>query len=345
MKLQLKLTVIAACILLHSSCRKNKETSNQEPDNLVYKSSCTTAEIYWLADNETILLNDFCEGTLKQINTLTKSVQLFDLVARGHLFQGIFYSEQLPHLAFYIALTRDATGAFSEPFKLFSLNLATGNSVLIRDSITQNPSSGGYIMGNKKLAIKSGSELLIINLEQATTQILPVSETVQAFSPDDTKMLIYSSSQGPITGATVYDFVCQCTQPITLAGTSTGKPLWRTQGLYEYNINAAAALNYSNLQSGIVLKSFPGFAEGPWVAQNGSLSILLSKGPTYATDEKGLLQSFDFVSGQTKEIATALYIPFGFGIVGIYLAAVSPNQKKVAYVQNASDLRVTVLQP
>jgi hypothetical protein len=295
-----------------------------------------------MADNETILLNDFCNGTLKKINTTSKSVQFINLLAREHLVQRIFYSEQLPQFAFYIALTKNAIGTYSLPFKLFSLDLTNDNSVLIKDSITQNPLAGGYTLGNKKLAIKSGSQLMVVNLEQATTQILPVSGDVQVFSPDDSKMLIYSSSPAPVT-ATVYDFTCQCTQPITLAG--NGIPLWRTQGIYGYKINSPATLEYLNLQSGMVLKSFSGYASGPWVAQNGSLSILFAEGATYATDHKGSLMSYDFVTGQTKEITTALYLPYSAYIVGIYLAAVSPNQKKVAWVQNGGDLKVSVLQP
>jgi len=341
MKCTLKSALIAVYVLSHLSCSKKKEVPvTPVPDNLVYQSACTIDEIFWLADNETILLNDFCNGTIKKINTTSKSVQLFDLVTRGHLVQRLFYSEQFPQLAFYLALTKDATGVFSGPFKLYSLNLTTGNSVLIKDSITQNAFGGGYTLGNKKMAIKSGSQILVINLEQSTSQILAISGNVQAFSPDDTKMLIYSSS-GPVI-ATVYDFTCQCTQPITLAG--NGNPLWRTQGMYGYNINSPGNLQYVNLQSGALLKSFTGFASGPWVAQNGSLSILFAEGPTYSTDQKGSLIIYDFVTGQTKEIATALYRPYASTIVGVYLAAVSPNQKKGAYVQNGSDLRVSVLQ-
>lgn len=337
-----KIILLLALLAVFGSCKKNNTPdNNQEPDNLVYRSDCTIKEIYWLGDNETILFNDFCNGTLKKINTVTKAVQLFDIVAKGHLLQRIFYSEQLPNYAFYIALTKDAAGSFSMPLKLFSLDLTTGNSVLIRDNITQLPSWGGYTMGNKKLAIKSATELLVIDLEHATTQVFPVSQNVQAFSPDDTKMLLYSSSTSPIT-ATVYDFVCQCTQPKNLAG--SGIPIWRTQGLFGYNITTGV-LNYLNLESGTLLKSFPDFGEGPWVAQNGSLAILLAKGPTYASDKKALLLSFDLVTGQTKEIASVVYVPLYSYNVGIYLAAISPNQKKVAYVQDLSNLRICLLAP
>jgi hypothetical protein len=335
------------CIIISTgSCKKGNVPSSQPPgnqaqDNLVYRSSCSISEIYWLADNETVFLNDFCNGTLKKINTTTKAVQLFDIVARGHLVQRILYTDQLPDYVYYLALAKDATGAYSMPIKLFSLNLTNGISRLIKDGITQLPTWGGYTLGRKKLSIKSGTELLVIDLEQATSQIIPVSENVQAFSPDDTKMLIYSSSQTPLI-TTVFDFGCQCVQPKTLAG--AGIPFWRTQAIYGYNINSGV-LNYLNLESGAVLKSFPDFAQGPWVAPNSGIAIFLIKGANYSTDQKGVLMSFDFVTGQTKEIIAAPYNPFSSFINGIYLAAVSPNQKKVAYVQNGGDLRVSILQP
>lgn len=339
--------MLIICVTIISiSCKKNNAPGNQlpgnqDPDNLVYRSMCSISEVYWSADNETVFLNDFCNGTLKKINTTTKAVQLFDLVARGHLVQRILYTDQLPGYIYYLALAKDAAGAYSMPVKLFSLNLSTGISSLIKDGITQLPTWGGYALGKKKLSIKSGTELLVIDLEQATSQTIPVSESVQAFSPDDTKMLIYSSSQTLVV-STVFDFGCQCLQPKTLAG--AGIPFWRTQGIYGYNINSGV-LNYLNLESGVVLKSFPEFAEGPWVAPNSGIAIFFIKGANYSTDKKGVLMSFDFVGGQTKEIITAPYNPFSSFINGIYLAAVSPNQKKVAYVQNGGDLRVSVLQP
>src|SRR5580765_3146174 len=124
MKCKIKFALVAAYTLLHISCgKKNEVPATPAPDNLVYQSACTTDQIFWLADNETILLNDFCNGTLKKINTTTKSVTLFDLIAREHLVQQIFYTEQLPQIAFYLALTKDASGAYSTPFKLYSLNL------------------------------------------------------------------------------------------------------------------------------------------------------------------------------------------------------------------------------
>lgn len=350
MKLTLELVVLVITIWLNGGCIKLQApiADNEELENLIYSSSCTISELFWLSDNETVLMVDHCNGTLKKINTSTKSVQFFDLGARGHSTQRLFYFEQIPQLAFYITPI-----VVSNTFSLFSLNLATGASVLIRDNITQNPYWGGYTQGNKKLSIKSGTELLVVDLEQATTQVLPISQTVLAFSPDDTKMLLYPSLQGPASGPTVYDFTCQCLKPIALVGTSTGKPLWRSQGLYNYSILSVqgpndlyatqVAVTFSNLESGVTLKSFTNFMEGgPWVAQQGSLSVFMVKGPTYATDNKAVLLSFDFLSGQTKEIVTVEHKPFPASIVGIYLAAISPNQKKVAYVQHGSQLRVSM---
>ena len=332
MKSKVKYTLMAAYILMHISCINENIFDPPTPpvsENIVYKSSCTIEEIFWLADNETILLNDFCNGTLKKINTSTKSVQLFDIGARGHLNQRLFYSEQLPQLAFYIALTKDATGVYSVPYKLYSLNLTTGISVLIKDSITENPLVGSYTLGNKKLALKSGTQVLAINLEQSTSKILPISGNVQAFSPDDTKMLIYSSS-APITS--VYDFTCQCAQPITLAG--KGNPLWRTQGIYGYNYSSnPSELQFINLQSGAVLKSFTGLSSGPWVAQNGSLSTLFAEGPTYNTDNKGSLITYDFVTGQTKEIAKLTYRKYVQSIYGVYKAAILDTPDKISSVR------------
>lgn len=336
MKFQIRLIACTACLLLNAGCTKNNPSTpnDQEPDNLIYSSICTVEQVFWLPDNETILLSDHCNGTLKKINTSTKSVQLFDLMAREHLLQRIFYADQLPNFAYYIALTKDASGSYAPPFKLFSLNLSTGISVRILDSINQNPlSSGGYTMGNKKLAVKSGQQSMVIDLEHSTSETLPVSNNVQAFSPDDTKMLTFPSTQNPVT-ASIYDLICHCTQPITLAG--SGTPFWRSQGIYGYQVNSTVPaqenLEFSNLQSGALIKSFPDYVQGPWILPNGNLVTLLVKGPTYSSDNKAKLINFDLITGQTKEITTVIHNPFLSFIKGIYLAAASPNQKKIAYV-------------
>lgn len=349
MKYLIKLIVAATIIIFYTGCSKNKSTqvNNPEPDNLVYRALGTINQIFWLSDDESILLNDGTNGTLKKINTSTKTVQLFDIMSREHLLQRIFYTDQLPNFAYYLAITKDASGSYAPPYKLFSLNLTTGTSVRICDSITQNPlSSGGYTMGNKKLAVKSGQQLLVIDLEQSTSQTLPIAENVHAFSPDDSKMLIFSSTQYPVTAA-VYDFLCNCSQPITIAG--QGTPFWRSQGIFGYQVTSPATLQFdlrlSDIQSGALIKSFPDYLEGPWILPNGTLVTLLVKGPTYNVDRKAVLINFDLVTRQTKEITTVVHDPYLSFIKGIYLAAVSHNLRKIAYAQNGSELRVSVLQP
>jgi hypothetical protein len=120
------------------SCKKPdiKEKEDVEPGTLLYSGNCGAGDNFYWFDNESILLNDHCEGTLKKLNTTSKSVQLFT-INKDYLLQYIFVTEDIPGLIFYTALTKGANGSFNLPVKLFSLNLSTSNVTLVQDSISE----------------------------------------------------------------------------------------------------------------------------------------------------------------------------------------------------------------
>ncbi|MBD0378313.1 MAG: hypothetical protein ICV51_22130 [Flavisolibacter sp.] len=123
-------------LLLISSCKKpaKEEKKDEGPGTLLYIGNCGVSDqIFWL-NNETILIGNSCEGSFKKVNVTTKAVQNITH-NKDHLPQQIIFTEKVPDVFFYLAITINSSGSFSRPVKLFSYNLSTGTTATVIDSL------------------------------------------------------------------------------------------------------------------------------------------------------------------------------------------------------------------
>jgi hypothetical protein len=316
------------------SCKKPVITQPGavEPGTLLYSGNCGSGSNFHWIDNESIIVNDHCEGTLKRISTINKSVQ-FIAINKDHLLQNIFFTEDIPGLFFYTALTKNGSGSFSMPLKLFSFNLSSSNVLLVQDNISESPQPGSpyFAIGRKKMAFRDGKRILVIDLEKNASEEIPISTSfrIGSFSPDDTKLLIDTLSVTGSTNTVLYDFGCNCNQPSTLI-TSNTTVLWRPPGVYGYRVSSSqtqAGTEFLNLSTGTALKIFD-LITRPWINPKSTLVFVWVR--SSSTAGKGLLMSFDLLTQQTKELFTSDCCLLSVNNE-VTMATLSPDGKKLAF--------------
>ena len=311
-----------------------------EPDG----SFCSINELYWLPDNEHILMNDFCNGTIKKINWQTGFTEYLSIPDQ---YQNFFVSNEIPDYFFYLALS----SLTETTFKLCSYHLNTNRSELILNGIQENPITSKYLVGGKKLAI-SGNPVKVIDLETGETEVIPLYGSVKAFSSDHNQLLLYSlqysNFQLLITGALMYDFTCQCTSPVYPAMYPKGV-IWNTQGMFGYEespdneIGAASSnLVLTNFTTGDTLTTISKYLGGPWSAFNGTKILVYSYRGQGIDSEGGNLRSFDCSTHLTTTLlntfSSSPYDRFNLNEVSI-----SPDQTKIAYTYQGVQIRVKEL--
>ncbi|MBD0285416.1 MAG: hypothetical protein ICV79_08320 [Flavisolibacter sp.] len=349
-------------LLLISSCKKpsKEEKKDEGPGTLLYQDVyCgVTDELFWL-NNENILIGEPCSGTLKKVNVSTKSVELIRFSTDNSPMRS-FYSQQLPNTLFYVAFKQGTSGSFPTQFSLYARNLTTGSTATVMDSLPGIASPLIFFaLGNKKLAYTGYQlkETFIIDLERSTLQKIPLpGHIVQAFSPDDKQMLMHAvtrvQTNDPltITGSFIYDFACQCLQPLTpnpLINTyyyslyNRGNVFWRPQGIYAYTVTDRYQYNikFLNLTTNTELTSFLKLQGGPWVSSNSTLAAVWVQVPNTVTSAKLILH--DLATQQTKELFTAgcCNLAFNSDVTDVI---VSPDGKKIAFAKGGA-LRIIAL--
>lgn len=333
--------LILSVYLALTACKKNSDNPQTPTDDTIYTSACQAGELIWLTDNTTVLINDHCGANIYILNTVTKTTKSWNYTP-NFLLQRFYYIKDIPGKIFFTTMTKQPSGAFGTPFKLYSLGVDNLDTILVKGNITDNTYAMGFVGGGKKMVLKTTTDTSLVDLETGSSQSIHVSAEAQAFSPDNTKILFYPYNTIPITGASTFDLNCSCTQPITLAG--NGKAVWRTSAIMSYaSSGLPAILQFMNLQTGSVIKSFPDAIAGPWISAGSNLAFLFVKGPTWSTDFDGILISYDFISNQTRELAHAKSNPASSFVQGIFIAVQSPDGTKLVYALDGNKLKVISL--
>ncbi|MDZ4793615.1 MAG: hypothetical protein SGI83_04985 [Bacteroidota bacterium] len=322
---------------LINACKKDSG-STPAPDDIIYTSTCSIRELIWLADNNSVLINESCNSNIFILNTTTKVRRTWNFSPNLNV-QRFYFTPDIPDKIFFTSLTRQDLGGFSISFRLYSLGLTNFDTLLIKDSITDNTFAQGYTGGGKKMVIRTIAGMELINLETMASQVLPVTGGAQAFSPDNSKTLFYQYNANPITNAVIHDQNCSYVQPISLAGNGDGKALWRTSAIMSYHKTSPFDLEFQNLQTGSITRSFSNYIAGPWISMASNHALLFVKGLNWANDKKGILVDYDFINNQTRSLVHEEYY-YSSTLIGILLAAVSPDEKKLAYVVDGYKLKV-----
>lgn len=337
----MRILFISLVLISITSCSKDP-VNNTPADDSIYTAPGEISELIWLADNQSVIINYRIGGNIYIFNTVTKTERTWNAGA-NFLVQWMYYSKDVPGKAFFTTLSRSPGGSWVMPIQLYSLDLATLTTVLVRDNITEIPTGGNYRMGTKKMAIRDPAGTILINLETGTSQLLNVIGDVQAVAPDDNRLLFYSNYSNPISNSFIYDVSSSASTPYPIAG--EGKAFWRAGGLFGYgNGGSSWNLNMQSFQGGgSIIKSFPDYIAGPWIANNDHRTFLYVKGTTWSSNQDAMLISYDPLTGRTRELAHAPFPLYSSYIKGIFLAAASPDGTKLAYVLNGSKVKLLSL--
>ncbi|GAA4466816.1 hypothetical protein GCM10023189_49520 [Nibrella saemangeumensis] len=355
----------ATVFLLSCDFRIELPTPKEEkPGTLLYKT-CSVNKFYWL-DNDNILLDDRCEGSLKKVNASTQAIRYISF-ATDNRPMYMFYTQQVPNTIFYIAV-KPANGSAPAQQSLFALDLTTNRTSTLRENLAEIPALGydGYgpfVLGGRKLGISRlippqfQPKLLVIDLQSGSTQAFSTADILQAFSPDDNQMLLHtavrkqSGSRQTIAGSVTYDFGCQCSRSLpqtslvdAFVGPGKANVVWQPQGLFGYSAVPVSewsnqnTVQFYDLTSGRTLKSFTDVIDTPWASANSTWMALwmASKDPnTPAYSSQGKLITYDLVTQQTKVIFTGTCCNAAFNS-DVTAVAFSPDHKKIAFVKGGA---------
>jgi hypothetical protein len=290
-------------------------------------------------------MEDHCNGTIKKINTVTKAINYLNIPA-GYLSQRIFVSPEIIDHFFYLAILQQDPSA---GFMLFSYNLKSHATSLIKDGLTGNPTLTRYLLSGKNLAI-SGNPVEVINLETGDSELIPVYGAVKTFSPDGNKLILYSlqymSGQVQVTGALEYDFLCHCSSPLVANFYPEGV-IWNNIGLYGYNRFYDNPYNFpplhlelTDFNSGDVLDTFTNFVGGLWSAYAGTKLLAF----TFQESDSGSarLNAFDCVTHTSMQVLSA-ESSSQYDVMGINEVSVTTDQSKIAYTEQSVRIKVSPL--
>jgi hypothetical protein len=284
--------------------------------------NCPAPKVFWLPDNESVIFMD-CSGNLIKFNTSSGTKQtitnfIYNLQLNN---TSSFYTRDLPDKLFFIGVS---THQEYNP-ELYSYNFDTHDlQVILHDSL--DPSLFSNMMGNTHLGMISDDTLIIIDLVQASTQPLAISDAPVAWSPDDNEILFFSRNESDeITGAYTYDFTCQCRHDLDLK--VFGSAIWRNEGLFGY-VSGYYLLQFYELTTGDLLKQFSGGL--PVLDPKGTMAVMIT--PDSSETYRASLKTFDLITKQSRILNT--YDSFCETIEQI---AVSPDQKRIVFVFSYCD--------
>jgi tricorn protease-like protein len=188
-------------------------------------------------------------------------------------------------------------------------------------------------MGRKKMAVKDGKGMLVVDLEKNTSKKVSITSffRIKSFSPDDTEILIDTLATSGSTNTMLYDLSCKCKQPTPLV-TENIAVTWRSQGIYGYRVlnpQTSADIEFLNLSTGAPLKKFNQIT-GPWIGSKSTLAFVWVHSPN--ASDKGILMSFDLVTQQTKELFTGNCCLLSYNN-DVTRATLSPDGKKLAFTK------------
>ncbi len=344
--MKIDLIFLIAALLCLTSCSKdenNDPPDTDDPSVSVYADPICTAfrDIFWI-DNETILVFDNC-GKIKEINVVTKRiVEINDFRDYELLPQTNYYFNNIPGYCFYTAATPSPGGGYGDPINLYRFNLTTKENLLVTDSLP-NPLWETYITGSHHLAIPQpmNDTIMILDLQNLTTDIVELNGSIKCFSPDDKKAVFYLYDSQKFS---IYDFSSNSFESATFYG--AGMPLWRGNEIFAaslimvnqfYSITPYN-LYLQNMTSGEVLCTMEKAME--WgISQGGVLVAAFTGNPDYETSLKASLVTFNLLTKVKSILLTVEYNwLFNRGYIGNI--AVSPDQKKVVFSYNFSELKM-----
>ena len=183
-----KCVLILVIFILANGCSKDDITpdpSGESHTKLVYTSTlCSINEVYWMPDNRHILMNDFCNGTVKLIDADAGTHTLITLPIETQ-YQRFFVSKEIPDHFFFLELNDG-----NLLFDLYSYNIQTAKKTLLAPGLPGNPILTNYMVGGKRLAT-SGNPIRIIDLESGNVDLIQAHGSIRSFSADGRKLLYY----------------------------------------------------------------------------------------------------------------------------------------------------------
>lgn len=315
-----------------AGCKKADDDSPGIPKpktKLVHTATglCTIGELYWMPDSRHILMNDFCNGTLKYIDSENGTFRLLYMPG-GVQYQRFFVSDSFPGTFFYLALANQTD------YNLYSFTIASNASELIYSGLTStsNPLTTRYLVKGKYMAI-SGNPITIINLESGMAQTIPGIGSIRTFSQDGEHLLYYSLN--PVA-AHEYDFSCNCETPVTSAGLPT-QVVWTQNGYYGSTITPGTFANGWNdsisiwkLEQGEVLVTKNLFIEGPVSASNGAELLFFDYNPGASSQNPITVNALDIPAHTVRTILSIPGVPYTSLFKTPLYYSISPDQTRLA---------------
>ncbi|HUR31791.1 MAG TPA: hypothetical protein VMZ69_10200 [Saprospiraceae bacterium] len=333
MKNYFRITLLMS-ILIFNSCGKEENVIIEPPeDEYIYSSDCIIDEVFWLLDNTHIVVNDGCDGTIKKINTLTGSIEYFE-PAEGYIIHHIYVSPEIADRIFYVAHGYTQS---DNPFKLFSFNLETHSTSIIKEGLTLYSRYG--VRGNK--FVLAGNPIELFDLETGESEFITEDGYAGPLSPDGSQLLIYTTQ-----GIMIYDFACQCTSMLQ-AGPFSDDIIWNNSGLFSYKntINLFPYTSFFSLRdliSGELLLSPKNFSGGPWSAFNGGQLLFFTYDPEIKFGDSSSLVAYDCNTKKTRVILTCPTDSY-YPTMNQTALSISPDQTKIAFRVKASLIQVSQL--
>lgn len=223
------------------------------------------------------------------------------------------------------------------------MNLTTKENLLVTDSVP-NPLWGGYVTGSSHLAIPQpmNDTIMIVDLQNLTTDIVDLNGSIEGFSPDDEKAVFYLYDSQTFS---IYEFETNTFESVIFY--SLGIPIWRDNEIFsasgimngpDFSDIFPSNLYLRKMISGELIGTLENLIE--WgISLNGTLVAAFTANPDYETSMKASLVSFNLLTKVKNTLLTVEYNwLFNRGYIGNI--SISPDQKKIAFSYNSSELKV-----